>query len=355
MTNTSYFNKDLEERYPHADDVSERMTAENSFAAGWGMHHKPVPKYIFDNHIHYNGSKTASLKQCIKPFADEWESHNVTRAMILVNMYGINRDHEVPGYAKIGSFPWFTVDEITELYGDIKTNEKYFLSAWVDHREPDPDLIRALAGAGFKGIKLHNAPIIETNAPYDLWLSDEWRKTFNAVDECKLPVLIHVTQRLPCAEYVGGKRNAYWTTGWENGVTYGNEDLLQTFLKCCELYPNIKFIGAHQLHIGWERLDKLFSEYPNLYVDLTIGCTLRLYDDFYPHDKEYLRNIFIKHADRLVFGTDNFWGTRAIKPDNTTLEQHLRFISLLDLPAETLNKVCHGNTELIYGLEPLVT
>jgi len=353
MKNTSYFNDELEKQFPHADDVLERMEAENGFAAGWAMHQKPVPKYVFDNHIHYNGPKDLPVSQCIKASMNNWEIYKATRAMLIINIYGESSDCDIPEYAQSSDFPWFTVEDFKKRFDDLTDKTRIFRTAWIHHKEPNPDLIRAVAAAGFNGIKLHNAPIIETNAPYDLWLSDKWQETFKTMGECDLPVLIHVTQRLPCSEYVGGRRNAYWSVGWENGVTYGNEDLLQTFLKCCKLHPNIKFIGAHQLHIGWERLNELFAEYPNLYVDTTIGCTLKTYDDFYPHDKEYLRNIFIKHSDRILFGTDRFWGSNESMFDDTTFDQHLRFIYRLDLPADVLNNICHGNIERIYNIDPL--
>ena len=71
----------------------------------------------------------------------------------------------------------------------------------------------------------------------------------------------------------------------------------QSRLWCvADKYPKINFIGAHQLHIGWERLGELFDKYPNLYTDTSTGCFLNPDDDFYSEDKEYLRNFFIKIA-----------------------------------------------------------
>jgi len=353
MENNSYFKNENEERYPHAADALERMVAENGFAGGWAMHQKPIPKYIFDGHIHYSGPKDRPMHPCMASFAKSWQDHDAERAMIIINIYGADRNSKVPGYASTGPFPWFNVEDVKELFYDPDVNDRFFWSTWIDHQEPDPGLVYAAAKAGAKEIKLHNSPVIESNAPYDLWLSDEWQRTFKVIGECGLPVLFHVTQRLPSSVYTGGGRNVYWKTGWEMGVTYGNEDLMQTFLTCCRRHPDIDFIGAHQLHIGWERLDKLFEEYPNLYVDTTVGCTLRLYDSFYPHDKEYLRQIFIKWADRIIFGTDAYWGNEEEIQVNPSLLQHIRFIALLDLPGDVQDKIFHGNMERIHKIEPL--
>ena len=353
-----FYHHDDEERYPHAADVLERQRAENGFASGWAMHQKPVPDYFFDVHLHYGGPKDRTLPERIRSSMSAWEAQEAIRAMVILNIYGEKQDCLVPAYTENEWFPWFTIERALELLGDLPDDDRFFWSAWIDHRQPDAELVLAAADAGARGIKLHNAPVIESNAPCDLWLSGEWRKVFDTIGERKLPVLFHVTQRLPGSAYTGGGRNTYWTKGWENGVTYGNEDLLQAFLTCCRKHTDVSFIGAHQLHIGWERLDGLFDVYPNLFVDTTIGCTLRLYDEFYPHDKEYLREIYIKRADRILFGTDCVWGgdQEKTKTNETSLLEHKRFITSLDLPGEVLNLICHGNAERLYRIEPpLVT
>jgi len=351
MSNPIY--KVNEDRYPHADDVFERQTAEAGFASGWGMHHKPVPKYYFDSHIHYRGPDDFSMPERIRSSMAVWEAHEAARMMVIINICGEKQGSAVPEYADTEWFPWFTTECAKGLMGDLSEGGRCFWSAWIDHREPNPRLVRAAAEAGALGIKLHNAPVIETNAPYDIWLSDEWREVFTAIGERALPVLFHVTQRLPGSAYTGGGKNTYWSKGWKNGVTYGNEDLLQTFLTCCRRHPDITFIGAHQLHIGWERLDGLFTEIPNLYVDTTVGCTLREYDDFYPNDKEYLRGVFIKWADRILFGTDCIWGGDGADIGYATLRQHMHFITSLDLPGDVLDKICRINMERVYHVKPL--
>ena len=350
-----YYDAGREARYPHADDALERMYAEDGFAAGWAPHQKPVPAYFFDNHIHYGGPKDATAPERLISALETWEELGALRALVIFNVCGDKKDGAAPAYAVPRWGDRFSVEEAKELLGTFFGAGRCFWSAWLDHNEPNPGLVHAAADAGFHGIKLHNAPVIEANAPHDVWLSDQWRETFKAIGERKLPVLFHVTQRLPGSAYTGGGRNTYWTAGWDNGAAYGNEDLLQSFLTCCRRCPDVDFIGAHQLHIGWERLDELFTGLPNLYVDTTVGCTLRLYDDFYPHDKEYLRDVFIKWADRILFGTDSFWGdgARDQKPGAANLARHMRFITSLDLPGGALDKICRSNMERLYRIPPM--
>jgi predicted TIM-barrel fold metal-dependent hydrolase len=377
---------DNEERYPHAADVYERYAAENGFAGGWAPHQKPVPEYLFDCHIHYCGPDDDGAAARIRSAAAVWDEWSAARAMLIFKINGaaavpravagasaadgdsvdtstitipgdsgaINPSVIAGASATTGDV-WisrFTAESAGALMSGFTDENRCFWSAWLDHGEPNPEIVRSAAAAGARGIKLHNAPVIENNAPYDIWLSGVWGETFGTIGELGLPVLFHVTQRLPGSAYTGGGRETYWKKGWENGVKYGNEELLQAFLECCRRHGNVTFIGAHQLHIGWDRLDRLFAELPNLCVDTTVGCSLRLCDSFYPHDKEYLRDVFIKWADRIIFGTDCFWGGEK-DPDPKILRQHTRFITSLDLPDGVLQKICHGNMERIYGIDRL--
>ena len=347
-----------EKRYPHADDMLERQHADNGFSSGWAMHQKPVPEYFFDSHIHYCGPKDNKIQERIRTCMKQWETMDTPRELVILNIYGDNRDNAVPAYASedywfYSNMPWITIEDVKEYLGDLPEEGRFYWSAWLDHREPTPKLIHSAAKAGAVSIKLHNAPVIELGEPHSIWLSNDWQDVFRAIDERGLPVLFHVTQRLPSSDYTGGGRNTYWENGWKNGVTYSNENLLETFLTCCRRYPDIDFIGAHQLHIGWERLDELFTKLPNLYVDTTVGCMLHLYDDFYDHDKEYLRAIFIKWADRIIFGTDSLWCGSDQNSSNMVLLKHQRFITSLDLPGDVLTKICHGNVERLHRLKPL--
>ena len=343
------YDRESEEICPHAPDVIERELAEAGFSKGWAMHCKPVPKYFFDSHVHYSAEKEGVASR-LGPFAETVEALGVRRLLIIFQIYGEKWNYALKSENIMDGFPYFTIGELKKQIGALFSgNEKLFWSAYLNYQSPEKELIKAAADLGARCVKLHNAPQIEENAPFDLWLSDEWRGVFDAISKRGLPILWHVTQRLPSNVYTGGGRNVYWEKGWRNGVTYGNEDLLQVFLTCCRRYPGINFIGAHQLHIGWERLDELFTEHNNLYVDTTIGCMLRPYDDFYPRDKEYLRKIFIKWADRIIFGTDSFG---AYNEQNYL--QHLRFITKLDLPQDALDKICFGNLERLCKIPRLI-
>jgi len=344
------YTPDCESCCPHAADVLERTAAEDGFSAGWCMQAKPVASHWFDIHVHAKSKPGEDMLEKIKPNLDAIQHLDVTGALMLMELHGKKWQRDPAETGVMVQFPTFTVDEAAKATKTLLDTGKHAWAAYLHYKNPDPDLLREAFKAGARAVKLHNAPQIEDAAPADLWLGKEWHETFKVMNELRLPVVWHVTQRLPVCAYTGGGRNTYWKTGWENGVTYGNEELLQVFLRCCERHPDVPFIGAHQLHIGWERLDELFTACPNLYVDTTCGCILREYDTFYPEDKKFLRAVFIKWAGRILYGTDNFWGSGNAGAGGGSQSEHMRFIQHLDLPEDALQKIAHGNAERLLGL-----
>ena len=314
------------------------------------MHAKPVADYWFDFHIHGIIEPGEDMLGKIRPDLALIEEFNVRRAMVILGLCGPMWPRELSTHRGMDSYPYLTAAEAGAAAKSAREDGSMAWAAYLKYLNPDAGLIRAAKSAGAAAIKLHNAPQIEDAAPADLWLSPEWQDCFRAMADCGMPALWHVTQRLPPCPYTGGGRNVYWEKGWENGVNYGNEELLRVFLRCCERNPGVNFVGAHQLHLGWQRLDALFAAYPNLYTDTTVGCQLMEDDTLYPKDKAFLRGIFIKWADRIIYGTDNFWGEGR---KSSTQRSHIRFLKALDLPGLALNKIAHGNAERLLGLKPL--
>ena len=338
----------LEKKYPHHADVLEREYSDGGFSRGWAMHAKPVPARIFDCHIHYNGGMEGTILENIAADETMAKDQDVSGAMVFLHAYGNGWQPNLSEKSIMDQFPYFTLKELEKRMAGF-AESSHTWAAYLNHLSPEPDLVDAVADMGCCCIKLHNAPVIENNIPADMWLSKEWSATFEAIQRRGLAVIKHVTQRLSPSLYTGAGRNSYWKTGWQKGVTYTNEDLLQSFLTCCRRFPEINFIGAHQLHLGWERLDELFTEYPNLYIDTSVGCQLKQYDHFYPHDKDYLRKMFIRHADRILFGTDNFWGCGDNGYKHINNLQHIRYVMALDLPQAVLDLVFYKNAERLLG------
>ena len=350
---TIVYEKADENRYPHENDVLEREFADGGFSKGWAMQSKPTPNYFFDAHVHYLGPTDKPLKICLKEHTDAAESIDIKRSLIFTQIYKSKWNYNMLTKTVMDKFPYFKVEEIKDQIHESNADPRHVWAAYMNYFSSEPDLVHEAADAGIRCIKLHNSTVIENNVSPDIWLSKEWTDVFKAIEERELPINFHATQRISASHYTGAARNSYWAKGWNNGTSYTNEDLFKVFLTCCKRYPKINFIGAHQLHMGWERLDQLFTGYPNLYVDTSCGCVLRLYHDFYPNDKEYLRKIFIRWADRIIFGTDCFWGMPDMPLNIESNVRHMRFIHALDLPEVVLNKICYENQERLCKIKPL--
>lgn len=87
-------------------------------------------------------------------------------------------------------------------------------------------------------------------------------------------------------------------------------------------------------------IDRLLTEYPNLYADLSAySCYNAL-----TRDISYARKFLIKHSHKLLFGTDRFVGA--------DLEESpiLKLIQELNLPVEVERRIFYENARCILGL-----
>jgi hypothetical protein len=57
-----------EQLFPHSPDVKERLTSDEGFSAGWGMHFKPVEKCWLDIHTHIRKECFNNLDEIIRNF-----------------------------------------------------------------------------------------------------------------------------------------------------------------------------------------------------------------------------------------------------------------------------------------------
>ena len=334
---------------PHSPDVLEREISDGGFSQGWGMHFQPVAKRFVDAHGH------------IQFVSFERADEAVLRGLGFVSPLGV--DHvavcspvvTAGGESALGmDIPCVSGTDGLEPYLELAgRTDGLTLMLFLHHENPDVRLVRRCAGRGVRAVKLHNAPVIVNAADPALWLGSRWAEVFDEIERAGLPVLWHVTQRLSDSPYTGGSRNVYWREGWEKGIRYTNEDLLQIYLKVVEDHPGIPFLSAHQLHLGWERLDGLMERYANLYIDTSVGCVVREGDRLYEQDRDMIRDFFIRRGDRILFGTDYFITDDAAQDGAgaaSTVGNHIRFLRQLRLPYDVLQLISHGNAERLLGI-----
>lgn len=345
---------DLGALFPHAPDVAERESADCGFSKGWGMQFQPREKTIVDMHGHIEFAYQTDSDALIGQHLNLMKRLNAGRIVACLPVSFRPEDADCP--LGFWSLRCFGFEELKPYIESARLSGRVSLMLFLHHRNPDRSLLEKCMAEGLSGVKLHNAPVIVEASDPEVWLSREWSEVFSELGKAGKPVLWHVTQRLTDCPYVGGDRNVYWKDGWEKGVNYTNEDLLRIFLEVVRRNPDVHFIGAHQLHLGWERLASLFDQYPNLYIDTSIGCQVNEGDQMYEEDVQQIRSIFIRYADRILFGTDfsinrDTEGEQGWPEKLQAVANHVRFVRQLRLQDDALQKVMHANAENIFCLQ----
>ena len=217
---------------------------------------------------------------------------------------------------------------------------------------------RELLEIGFDGIKLLESKPTSAKVLGRPLCDELYEPFFAAAEQDNTHILWH-----------SGDPESFWDPVHvtprqiERGWYYGDG----TFLTCEEIYqiadkvlqrhPNLKVTFAHFFFLSnfSKRLEQDFlNKYPNLNVDLTPG--IEMYESF-GKDPAYFRDFFIRHSDRLEYGTDS--NTHFPMEFNLNLcdpvyeflttdheidawEYHFKG---LDLPEDVLDKIFYGNYE----------
>jgi hypothetical protein len=180
------------------------------------------------------------------------------------------------------------------------------------------------AGAGglkiFKSLGLHERDAEGRLIPVDdPRLDPLWARA----GELGVPVLIHSSDVLahfqPLDEHNEQREALTRFPDWHvYGPQFpGHDELLEQRSRVIERHPGTTFIGAH-VGMYYENLDNVdawLDHYPNFYVD-TAASIVQLGR----HPAEKVRAFFIKHQDRILFGTDIVLGSFADKDEGRPWE-----------------------------------
>ena len=318
---------------PHSPYLRQRDTLDNGFSRNWMPHFLPSEEYWVDMHAHLSGVKGFDdLKQLLDDWFSQLDAYRLGQVVAITEQ-----------------------EDLFDVFGEtVKKDKRFAWIYWLPIDEPSLSLVREATLNGACGIKIHNIRIIEGKTPRNIWQNNAWQEIFSFAEQNEIPLLWHVTQRQSYSPYHGGGKNAYWESGWANGVTFTNEDLLQDMLAIMKRYPKLKVIGAHQLHIGTERLQNLFIEYPNLYIDSSCGMYLRWADDFIEEDRLLLRDFIERWSERILFGTDA--NLQAGSLDEYAIQGflcHARFMLKLGLNDKALQDVAWRTAGNLLKLQPV--
>lgn len=316
---------------PHSPFIKDRETLDNGFSKGWGFHFQPSEEYVIDCHTHCRVE--SGKKEDVIDTLNRWFSYTeVYRQQKLV--------------ALVEEKDQF------ELYHQVCAEDsRIHWMFWPKTDEPDLTAIKKAYDLGALGFKLHNHRIMKGEVPFEIWEEPQWQEIFAFLNEKKLPVLWHVTQRVGYSPYHGGGFNSYFAEGQAKGIYVTNQMMLDQLCRIMDKYPHIPIIAAHQMYLGLDKMAELLDRYPQLTFDTTVGFYVRWCDTIYEEDREIYYDFVMKYADRLLFGTDTDLKPDAVIPYQVeAFASHLRFIHQLRLPYEELQMVLYKNSERILGL-----
>ena len=316
---------------PKSPYILDRETMDNGFSKGWGFHFQPSEEYVIDCHTHCKVE--SGKKEDAKNLLDRWFA--MTEAFRQQKLIALVQEKDQ-----------------FEMYKELcEEDSRIHWMFWPATDEPDLEAVKKAVACGACGLKLHNHRIMNGEVPFEIWYSPEWQEIFAYLNELKLPVLWHVTQRVSYSPYHGGGYNPYFSAGQEKGIFVTNQMLLDQLCDVMDKYPNIPVIAAHQMYLPLERMAELMDKYPQLTFDTTVGFYMRWCDTIYEEDRVVYYDFVMKYADRLLFGTDtDLTDVGICDYQKEAFLCHLRFIHQLRLPYDQLQMVLYKNSERILGL-----
>jgi predicted TIM-barrel fold metal-dependent hydrolase len=234
--------------------------------------------------------------------------------------------------------------------------------------------VESLIELGYDGIgEMGAKPVLSVeHTPLD---SPVYEDFWESCQVEMFPVVCHVGDP---EEFWSAEQTPQWakTRGW--GYYRGGyptlENLYSEAANVLERYPRLKIVFPHFLFLSphIERLSNLLQRYPNAYIDLAPGVEL-VYNISRRRDE--WRNFFIRHSDRVLFGTDigmsktipehlaRIWLLRCllesdnddfytpIEADELLTRYELPYVGL-SLRGDTLENIYSGNFMRLWGNKP---
>lgn len=248
-------------------------------------------------------------------------------------------------------------------------------ATWACHRpgfgDRTADQLRAAVADGISGLKIFKSfGLVDRNPDGSLIEIDDprWDPIWAACGELGLPVIIHTSDPAAFFEPIDSanerweelSRHPDWSF-YGDGFPTRNE-LLQARNRIIARHPKTQFIGAHMANNSEDlaTVSQWLDEYPNLWIEPASRIS-ELGRQPYTS-----RDFFIRHADRILFGTDGPWPEQRLHyywrfletrdeyfpySEKSPQPQGLWRIYGIDLPDDVLKKIYHENAaRLIPGV-----
>ncbi len=220
---------------------------------------------------------------------------------------------------------------------------------------------------GYDGVKMfYPVKMYDDGFPY-LHLSDKrFEKFFAFMEKKGMPITLHIGGPEVCfAETIDDvpvSQRKWYRGKREHDLHYALRDLTAMLDK----FPKLKITLAHFGFITWHMdwAEAWLEKYPNLMFDLT--PSLFMYFDFQEKPDEW-REFFIKHADRIMYGTDTGSNThdiiqyepyalchviRGFFEEKEPIHEFEEVFYPMELPDEVLKKIYKENLMKYMGGAP---
>lgn len=267
-------------------------------------------------------------------------------------------------------------EELETKFPDKFVLAKYFRNRHMFTPNSDPKLltddIEEIYRQGFPIVKFWFGPRVRDYIKdyykiktKEIHLSDQlFKSIFAKMEELGLILLIHV-----------GDPDLWYEKVYQPVSRYGTKkDHLADFEEILSSFPKLKVLQAHfgSQPEDLENLSRWFESYPNYYIDSSSARWMARELGRYP---EKAREFFIKHSERILFGTDivqdrnkpisTYYQTRYYT-FQAILETSVRDLPLpfpdpendnntkingLDLPLDVLKKIYWENANKLFKLK----
>jgi len=256
---------------------------------------------IVDSHVHVETVRPGVIEEMLEQEAEcGVESIGLLMLSMPASTY-VNTNPE-------GLYAKWRHPEQVYLFGTL---DYTLLGADMEWRLTPPlaEQVRRLHAMGCDGMKMLNG---KPNYRKDSGLALDsfvYEPYFAALEDLGFPLLWHVGDP---EEFWDEKLVPDWAkeSGWFYDETFPSKEAL--YGEChrvLERHPKLKVIFAHFHFLANDlpRAAELMDRFPNVYFDLTPGT--EMYASF-TRQAEETREFFLKHTDRLIFGSDYMGGER---------------------------------------------
>ncbi len=257
---------------------------------------------ILDSHLHIKDEPGLSLNG-LTAAMDAICTESNFRSTAILSLPCWDKDHTLQNPLSI--LQKCLYPKTTYIFGGLD----YYIYPSLPHDCDFKGQLDTLLKIGVDGIKLiETKPTVRKDLGFKL-TSAEYAPFFEGLEQKQVPVLWHT-----------GDPETFWdkdkapSWAFENGWFYGDgtypqkEELYNETIEILERYPNLSVTFAHMFFASAdvERADRFLDTYKNVRFDLTPGS--EMYGNFALNRKDW-RSFFIKHQDRILFGTDGGWST----------------------------------------------